>query len=160
MHENVPAPPTNVVALRVKLEELFKRLDEAPLGTGATAAVTVEIVTTSRALAVALDDYEQEACDIIQGAYDDVDKHRAELMRKARTSGCVYCGEIIEGGIEHAEPVREQLFRQHAAVCPRHPMRDAEKERDAFAKLLREGISMWGDGWISRVKFALNMESD
>jgi hypothetical protein len=61
-----------------------------------------------------------------------------EMERKFGFTYCAYCGELFE--IDAPESV--DAVGKHIGICPKHPMRTVEKERDEWKQRAGEGYTV------------------
>jgi len=69
---------------------------------------------------------EEEAHGFVRIAREH-NKLRAEVEKMGHTTWCAYCGEYF---VEIADANACDKIGAHIAVCPKHPMREVERERD------------------------------
>ncbi len=65
------------------------------------------------------------------------------MQREARILTCVYCGHAYEPGTPNHGT---QALTEHINVCSKHPLREAEAERDAARAALQETDDAICDG--------------
>jgi hypothetical protein len=67
----------------------------------------------------------------------------ALLKLAVKQLACMWCGEIVhaptgyEPGTPLSEDQRGQAYREHVATCPKHPIREVERERDEIREDLK-----------------------